>query len=76
MKIYVTDELLARAKNEKLIDYDLSNTSYIIFGTVGLDVVSVGTNGKEKYKHINYWKDKTALEINKELNGKKYTILT
>lgn len=68
---YVNENLLSVIKNNGIYpqDVDHSKNIYLHFGKVGLTVIKYYSR-KIVSKHINFWQDKTADEINKELAEK------
>lgn len=68
---YVNENLLGVIKNNGIYpqDVDHSKNIYLHFGKVGLTVIKYHSR-KIVSKHINFWQDKTADEINKELAEK------
>ena len=66
---YVTQEMYDKAiKTDYRIDFDITNNLWVSFGTVGLSL-SKYTKRTVQEKHINSWKDKNIIEINKILNN-------
>lgn len=69
MRKYVDENLLNCIKNNDTFpqDVDFNKYIYLHFGKIGLTVIKLINSG-EYFKHINFWQDKTAEEINNELN--------
>ena len=70
---YVDENLLNVIKNNGIYpqDVDHSKNIYLHFGKVGLYVIKCNPKNIVS-KHINFWQDKTADEIHKELAGKEW----
>ena len=70
---YVNENLLNVIKNNDIYpqDVDHSKNIYLHFGKVGLYVIKYNPKNIVS-KHINFWQDKTADEINKEFAGKEW----
>lgn len=70
---YVNENLLNVIKNNDVYpqDVDHNKNIYLHFGKVGLTVIKYNPK-KIVSKHINFWQDKTADEINKELAEKEW----
>lgn len=70
---YVDENLLNVIKNNDIYpqDVDHSKNIYLHFGKLGLTVIRYYSR-KIVTKHINFWQDKTADEINKELAEKEW----
>ena len=70
---YVNENLLNVIKNNDIYpqDVDHSKNIYLHFGKLGLTVIKCNPKNIVS-KHINFWQDKTADEINKELAGKEW----
>lgn len=68
---YVNENLLNVIKNNDIYpqDVDHSKNIYLHFGKLGLYVIKYNPKNIVS-KHINFWQDKTADEINKELAEK------
>ena len=70
---YVNENLLDVIKNNGIYPQDVAHSKniYLHFGKLGLYVIKWNPT-KLVSKHINFWQDKTADEINKELAGKEW----
>ena len=70
---YVDENLLNVIKNNDIYpqDVDHSKNIYLHFCKLGLYVIKCNPT-KLVTKHINFWQDKTANEINKELAEKEW----
>lgn len=69
MKKYVNENIINCIKKNNIYpqDVDYNKNTFLLFGKIGLDVIKL-TNKGEYYKHIGYWQDMTAEEINNKLN--------
>lgn len=69
MKQYVNENLLNCIKNNNFYPQDVDYNKYIFihFGKIGMDIIKL-TNKGEYIKHINYWQNMTAKEINNKLD--------
>ena len=70
---YVDENLLNVIKNNDICpqDVDHSKNIYLHFCKLGLTVIKYKPT-EFVSKHINFWQDKTADEINKELAEKEW----
>lgn len=70
---YVNENLLNVIKNNDIYpqDVDHNKNIYLHFGKLGLTVIKYHSRGLVN-KHINFWQDKTADEINRELAEKEW----
>lgn len=50
------------------VDVDLSATQFLHVGKVGMTLIRLTQKG-ETVKHLNYWQDMTAEEINAKFAG-------
>lgn len=66
---FVNDNLLKVIKQNNIFpqDIDITKTTFIHFGKCGLTVIKLINSG-EYIKHLNYWGDMSAEQINNELN--------
>ena len=73
MKKYVTEDILFCIKhnNEFPQDVDYNKNIFIHFGKIGLTLIKL-TNKEEYIKHINYWQDMTADEINTKFDEQEW----
>lgn len=69
MKKYVNENMLNCIKKNDIYpqDIDYNKCIFLHFGKIGLDVIKL-TNKGEFYKHVGYWQDMTAEQINKTLD--------
>lgn len=74
MREYVTEQMLYCVKaNEIYPQYiQISPRMELTFGTIGVTLRYFQPRGHTKYKHINYWIDKTAKEINEQFYEQEY----
>ena len=70
---YVNENLLNVIKNNDIYpqDVDHDKNTYLHFGKLGLTVIKYHSR-RLVNKHINFWQDKTADEINRELAEKEW----
>ena len=74
MRQYVTEQMLYCVKfNDIYPQYiQISPRMELVFGTVGVTLNYFQPRGDLKYKHVNYWTNKTAKEINEQFKEQEY----
>lgn len=72
MQIMTAERLdqLKRAQ-EFPVDVDLSKTQFLHVGKIGMTLIRLTQKG-ETVKHLNYWQEMTAEEINERFAGMKW----
>ena len=72
MKVMTAERLdqLKRAQ-EFPADMDLSKTQFLHVGKIGMTLIRLTQKG-ETVKHLNFWQDMTAEEINQRFAGMEW----
>ena len=69
MKIITAERYEAiRGAQEFPVDIDLSKTQFLHVGKIGMTLIRLTQKG-ETVKHLNFWQDMTAEEINQRFAG-------
>jgi len=73
MKQYVDEQILYCILNNKIYpqDVQITKNEYLTFGSVGLTCTKYSLSNTYE-KHINYWNEMNAEEINKQFNKIQY----
>ena len=74
MRAYVTEQMQYCVKVNGIYPQyiQISPRMELKFGTIGVTLNYFAPRGRTKYKHINYWSDKTAKEINEQFHEQEY----
>lgn len=66
MKVMTAERLnQLRSATEFPVDVDLSKTQFLHVGKIGMTLIRLTQRG-ETVKHLNYWQEMTAEEINQK----------
>jgi len=74
-KQYVDEQMLYCVRNNQIFpqDIQLTKNEYLTFGSVGLTCTKLAPSNTYE-KHINYWNEFNAEQINKQFNEINYEL--